>query len=117
MAPLTRSVVSQVSQAVTSTFACTPSPAGRCGAMTLQDVHAPTWTAGTAGATHGGTHRALSALSQQPLFGVSQKYPSPRNAQSALVVQSGTSQVGGTAPHRMSPSADSMQMHLLSGSQ
>ena len=45
---------------------------------------------------------------QQPLFGVSQKEPSPRGAQSALVVHFGTSQ-DGALPQRMSPSALRMQ--------
>jgi hypothetical protein len=49
---------------------------------------------------------------QQPLFGVSQKYPGPSDAQSALVRQSGTSQVDGICPHCTSPSA--LRMHRQS---
>ena len=57
--------------------------------------------------------RDSSASSQQPLFGASQKYPTPMLAQSALVRQRGTAHDGGR-PQRTSPSALARQRHWWS---
>ena len=66
---------------------------------------------GSAGGSHGAMQRGSSfgGSEQQPLFGVSQKAPSPRITQSALVSHSWTSQEG-MRPQRIGPSALRMQM-------
>src|SRR5262249_40856523 len=63
---------------------------------------------GSGTASHGERQRVSSPSLQQPLFGVSQKEPSPSGAQSALVVHFGTEH-DGALPQRMSPSALRMQ--------
>jgi hypothetical protein len=60
---------------------------------------------------------SLGGSVQQPLLGVSQKYPVPSTAQSALVAQSMTWHVVGSWPQRFSPSAVLTQMQVFSSLQ
>jgi len=69
---------------------------------------------GASGASQGAMHRwcRSGGLSQQPLLGVSQKYPGPMSAQSWLVVHWRTPQLDGTCPHLWAPSGVRMHMHV-----